>query len=160
MKSSGRSARAAWVKCTAQRTHGSTALYAIKILSAHADARRFEQEARVISGLSHSNICTLFDVGQQNGIGFLVMEYLEGETLAARLKNGKPPAEQVMQFAREILDGLDHAHRRGVIHRDLKPANVMLVKSGARQQPSCSTSVLPRSLRRATPLRRCSPKQE
>ena len=108
-------------------------IVAVKVLFEHADARRLEQEARAISGLSHSNICTLFDVGQHNGAGFLVMEHLEGETLAARLKRGKPAAEQAMQFAREILDGLDHAHRRGVIHRDLKPANVMLVKSGGRQ---------------------------
>jgi Tol biopolymer transport system component len=106
---------------------------AVKVLSVNADARRFEQEARAISGLNHPHICTLYDVGRQpDGSDFLVMEYLDGETLASRLARKRLPLDEVMQFACEILDALDHAHRRRIIHRDLKPANVMLVKSESR----------------------------
>lgn len=110
---------------------------AVKILSAHlssnADAKqRFEREARAISSLNHPNICTLHDVGHQDGADFLVMEYLEGETLADRLSKGPLPPEQVLRYGIEICDGLEKAHKHGVIHRDLKPGNVMLTKSGAK----------------------------
>ena len=110
---------------------------AIKILPPHlsekADAQeRFEREARAISSLNHSNICQLYDVGQQNGIRYLVMEHLLGETLASRLKKGPLPLDQLLRIGAEIGDGLDRAHRSGVVHRDLKPGNIMLTKSGAK----------------------------
>jgi eukaryotic-like serine/threonine-protein kinase len=110
---------------------------AIKILpgylSEKPDAKqRFEREARAISSLQHPNICTLFDVGSQDGTDFLVMEYLEGETLADRLLKGPLPSEQVLKYGIEIAEGLEKAHRSGIIHRDLKPGNVMLTKSGAK----------------------------
>jgi Tol biopolymer transport system component/tRNA A-37 threonylcarbamoyl transferase component Bud32 len=110
---------------------------AIKILPAHlserADAReRFEREARAISQLSHANICQLYDLGQQDGIHYIVMEFLEGETLASRLAKGRLPIEQVLRYGAEIAEGLDQAHRTGVVHRDLKPGNVMLTRSGAK----------------------------
>ena len=93
---------------------------------------RFEREARTISSLQHAHICTLFDVGHQDGIEYLVMEYLEGETLSARLLKGPLPPDQVLKIAIEIADALDKAHRHGIIHRDLKPGNIMLTKSGAK----------------------------
>jgi serine/threonine protein kinase len=110
---------------------------AIKVLSAHladrADLReRFDREARTIAGLNHPHICTLFDIGHQDGTDYLVMEYLEGETLAERLKKGPLPMEQVLQYAIEISDALDKAHRKGVTHRDLKPGNIVLTKSGSK----------------------------
>jgi serine/threonine protein kinase len=110
---------------------------AIKILSAHlcqnAEARdRFDREARAISSLSHLNICHLYDVGQQDGASYLVMEYLEGETLADRLRKGPLSLEQVLKVGAEICDGLEKAHRSGVVHRDLKPSNIMLTKTGAK----------------------------
>jgi eukaryotic-like serine/threonine-protein kinase len=110
---------------------------AVKILPAHlstdADARqRFDREARAISSLNHPNICTLYDVGQQDGIDFLVMEFLEGEALNERLAKGPLPIEQVLKYGIEICEGLERAHKSGVVHRDLKPGNVMLTKSGAK----------------------------
>jgi len=110
---------------------------AIKVLPPHlADTpearQRFEREARAVSALNHPNICTLHDVGSQDGTEFLVMEYLEGETLAARLEKGPLPLEQVLKLGMEIADGLDKAHRQGIVHRDLKPSNIMLTKSGAK----------------------------
>src|SRR5713101_7824568 len=110
---------------------------AIKILpgylSEKPDAKqRFEREARAISSLQHPNICTLFDIGSQNGTDYLVMEYLEGETLADRLTKGPLPPEQVLKYGIEIAEGLEKAHRSGIIHRDLKPGNIMLTKSGAK----------------------------
>ena len=110
---------------------------AIKVLPAHLADRpeareRFEREARTIAGLNHPHICTLHDIGRQDGIDFLVMEYLEGDTLAARLLKGPLPVEQVLQYAIEIADALDKAHRKGAIHRDIKPGNIMLTKSGAK----------------------------
>ena len=110
---------------------------AIKILPSYLsevpDAKqRFEREARAISSLQHANICTLFDIGSQNGTDYLVMEYLEGETLADRLAKGPLPPEQVLRYGTEIAEGLEKAHRSGIIHRDLKPGNVMLTKSGAK----------------------------
>jgi Tol biopolymer transport system component len=110
---------------------------AIKVLPTHLSAsaqarERFEREAKAISSLSHPHICPLYDVGHQDGTDFLVMEYLEGETLADRLKKGRLPLEQVLQYAIQIADALDAAHSHGVIHRDLKPGNIMLTKSGAK----------------------------
>ncbi len=110
---------------------------AIKILPQHlsenADAKeRFEREARAISSLSHPNICHLYDVGQQDGISYLVMEYLQGETLADRLRKGPLPLEQVLRVGAEICEGLEKAHRSGVVHRDLKPSNIMLTKTGTK----------------------------
>jgi eukaryotic-like serine/threonine-protein kinase len=110
---------------------------AIKILpfqfSSNPDLRqRFEREAKVISSLSHPHICALYDVGRQDGIEFMVLEYLEGETLAQRLARGPFPVRQLLDLAAEIADALDKAHRHGVIHRDLKPANVMLTKTGTK----------------------------
>ncbi|HTS56197.1 MAG TPA: protein kinase [Terriglobales bacterium] len=110
---------------------------AVKILPAHlsesGEARqRFDREARAISSLSHPNICHLYDVGQQDGISYLVMEYLEGETLAQRLRRGGLPLEQVFRVGAEICNGLAQAHRNGVVHRDLKPGNIMLTKSSAK----------------------------
>jgi eukaryotic-like serine/threonine-protein kinase len=112
-------------------------IVAIKILPDHladrADLReRFEREARTIASLNHPHICTIYDVGHQNGTDYLVMEYLEGETLAQRLQKGPPPPEQVLQYAIQIADALDKAHRKGITHRDLKPGNIMLTKGGAK----------------------------
>lgn len=98
-----------------------------------ADLRsRFEREAKAISSLNHPNICTLYDVGHQDGIDYLVMEYLEGETLAERLKKGAIQIEELLAFAMQIADALDKAHKMGLVHRDLKPANIMLTKAGAK----------------------------
>src|SRR5947207_9885986 len=110
---------------------------AIKILPQHLastpDARaRFEREARAISSLNHPHICALYDVGTQDGVDFLVMEYLEGQTLADRLQKGALPIEQVLKIGIEIADALDKAHRQGIVHRDLKPGNIMLTKAGAK----------------------------
>jgi serine/threonine protein kinase len=84
---------------------------------------RFQREARAISSLQHTNICTLFDVGHQDGTDYLVMEYLEGETLAARLVKGPLPPDEVLKIAIEIAHALDKAHQHAIVHRDLKPGN-------------------------------------
>ncbi len=110
---------------------------AIKVLPTHLADRaelreRFEREAKTIASLNHPHICTLHDIGHQDGTDFLVMEYLEGETLAQRLLKGPLPLDQVLRYAIEIGDALDKAHRKGVTHRDLKPGNIMLTKSGAK----------------------------
>jgi serine/threonine protein kinase len=94
--------------------------------------QRFEQEAKTISSLNHPHICVLHDVGHQDGIDFLVMECVEGETLAKRLEKGPMPLEQVLKFGAQIADALDKAHRSGVVHRDLKPGNIMLTPTGAK----------------------------
>src|ERR1700680_281385 len=112
---------------------------AIKVLAEHlaenTEAKeRFDREARAISSLSHPNICLLYDVGQQDGVSFLVIEYLEGETLADRLLKGPLPSEQVLKYGIEICEGLERAHRSGVVHRDLKPGNIMLPKGGAKRR--------------------------
>src|SRR5437868_3429739 len=96
---------------------------AIKILPAHLSAsaeakQRFDQEARAISSLSHPNICHLYDLGQQEGTSYLIMEYLEGETLADRLRKGPLPLDQVLRVGSEICAGLEKAHSSGVVHRD------------------------------------------
>ena len=93
---------------------------------------RFEREARAISSLSHPHICTLYDVGHQDATNYLVMEYLEGETIAQRSDKGALPLDQALRCAIEIADALDSAHRQGITHRDLKPGNIMLTKGGAK----------------------------
>ena len=93
---------------------------------------RFEREARAISSLNHPHICALYDIGREDSTDFLVMEYLEGETLEARLRRGPLPIEEALRIAVQIASALDAAHRKGVIHRDLKPGNVMLTRSGAK----------------------------
>ena len=93
---------------------------------------RFAREARAVAALTHPHICTLYDVGRHNQVDYLVMEYLEGETLAARLGHGPLLLDQALTHANEIASALDHAHRHGIIHRDLKPANIMLTSSGAK----------------------------
>ncbi len=108
---------------------------AIKVLPAHLSAdpdakQRFEREARTISSLNHPHICHLYDIGSQDGTDFLVMEFLEGETLAERLRKGPVPAEQCWKIGMEICEGLEKAHHSGVIHRDLKPANIFLTDDG------------------------------
>jgi eukaryotic-like serine/threonine-protein kinase len=110
---------------------------AIKVLppsvAANAAARtRFDREARAVAALSHPHICTLYDVGHDGGLDFLVMEYLEGESLGARLSRGPLPISQALQFATQIVSALDGAHRSGLVHRDLKPGNVMLTSGGAK----------------------------
>jgi hypothetical protein len=110
---------------------------AIKVLPEHLCANpelreRFEREARAISQLSHPYICVLYDVGKHEGADYLVLEYLEGETLGSRLHKGPLPADQVLKYGAQIADALDKAHRCGVVHRDLKPDNVMLTKSGVK----------------------------
>jgi len=110
---------------------------AIKILPAKiADnpefKERFDREAKAISSLNHANICTLYDIGQENGIDYLVMEFLEGETLSERLSRGPIPYDEMIQIAVQIASGLDSAHLQGLIHRDLKPGNVMLTSEGTK----------------------------
>ncbi len=110
---------------------------AVKVLAAHlaghADLRqRLEREAKAISSLSHPNICVLHDIGHQEGVDFLVMEFLEGETLAKRLEKGPLPLAQVLTCGMQVADALDKAHRRGLVHRDLKPGNIMLTATGAK----------------------------
>jgi serine/threonine protein kinase/Tol biopolymer transport system component len=112
-------------------------IVAIKILRADFSQdedrrRRFEREARTVSSLDHPHICPLYDIGHEDGVDFLVMQYLEGETLAERLKRGPLPFKDALRIAIDITEALESAHRRGVIHRDLKPANVMLTKFGAK----------------------------
>jgi predicted Ser/Thr protein kinase len=110
---------------------------AIKVLperlSSSPEVRlRFEREAKTISQLSHPHICAVYDVGNQDGVEYLVMEYLEGEALSDRLARGPLPLEQTIRYGIEIADALDRAHRQGIVHRDLKPGNVMLTKSGVK----------------------------
>jgi serine/threonine protein kinase len=110
---------------------------AIKILPLHLSEnpilrQRFEREAKAISSLNHPHICVLHDIGNQDGIQFLVMECVEGETLAKRLEKGPLPLEQALKYGMQIADALDKAHRTGVVHRDLKPGNIMLTGSGAK----------------------------
>jgi len=93
---------------------------------------RFDREARTISQLDHPHICALYDIGNQNGVSFLVMQYLEGETLESRLKKGALPLDQALKIAIEIASALDRAHRAGIVHRDLKPGNIMLTQTGAK----------------------------
>ena len=94
--------------------------------------QRFEGEAKTISSLNHPHICTLHDIGSQDGIDYLVMECVEGETLAKRLEKGALPLDQTLKYGAQIADALDKAHRAGIVHRDLKPGNIMLTASGAK----------------------------
>jgi eukaryotic-like serine/threonine-protein kinase len=120
---------------------------AIKILPQHVvdsprRRHRFERESRAASRLSHPNICAVYDIGQQDEIHFIVMEYLEGETLADRLRRGPLPIHQVLRCAIETANALSHAHHHGIVHRDLKPANIMLAKSGAGGSGSAQAKLL------------------
>ena len=102
-------------------------------LSSNPDFKqRFEREARAISAFSHPNICTLYDIGAENGAQFLVMEFLEGETLSQRIERGPIALKELVRIGAEIADALDKAHKQGIVHRDLKPGNIMLTKSGAK----------------------------
>ena len=110
---------------------------AIKVLPSHLSSdpdlkARFEREAKAISALSHPHICHLYDIGSQDGTDFLVMEMLEGETLADRLSKGPLPLKLALQYGLEIAEALEKAHAHGIVHRDLKPGNIMLTKSGAK----------------------------
>jgi Tol biopolymer transport system component/predicted Ser/Thr protein kinase len=112
-------------------------IVAVKVLAEHLATnpefrQRFEREARAASSLNHPHICTLHDIGRHEGVDYLVMEYLEGESLAARLANGPLAPDQALRYAIEIADALDKAHRQGIVHRDLKPGNIMLTKSGVK----------------------------
>jgi eukaryotic-like serine/threonine-protein kinase len=112
-------------------------IVAIKILPAHFSKdpvrkQRFEREAKIISSLNHPHICVLYDVGQQDGIDYLVMECVEGETLAERLPKGPLSLEQVLKYGAQIADALDRANRSGIVHRDLKPGNIMITATGAK----------------------------
>jgi eukaryotic-like serine/threonine-protein kinase len=142
---------------------------AVKVLPQHMSAspelrQRLDREAKTISQLSHPHICMLHDVGHQDGVDYLVMEYLEGETLADRLGKGALPIDQALRIAVEIAGALDTAHRSGIVHRDLKPGNVMLTKSGvklldfglaklqAAPSPVSSVTSLPTALQESQPL--------
>ncbi len=110
---------------------------AIKVLTSHLSdnpelKQRFEREAKAISSLNHPHICTLYDVGEHEGIAYLVMEHLEGETLADRVIRGPLKINEALELASDIAEALDKAHHAGIIHRDLKPANIMLTKTGAK----------------------------
>lgn len=110
---------------------------AIKVLPSDLSSnpklrQRFEREARAISSLSHPNICSLHDIGHQDGVDYLVMEYLEGESLAHRLGKGALPKDQLLRYGIEIADALDKAHLKGIVHRDLKPGNIVITKTGAK----------------------------
>jgi serine/threonine protein kinase len=110
---------------------------AIKILPASIAAdplakQRFEREAKTISSLNHPNICVLYDMRHQDGLDYIVMECVEGESLAKRLEKGPLPLEQTLKYGAQIADALDKAHRNGIVHRDLKPGNIMLTPSGAK----------------------------
>jgi eukaryotic-like serine/threonine-protein kinase len=110
---------------------------AVKVLPQHVASdpqlkQRFELEAKTLAALVHPHICSVFDVGSQHGVDFLVMEYLEGETLEQRLGKGPLPLDQALQLGIQAADALAAAHRAGIVHRDLKPGNIMLTKTGAR----------------------------
>ena len=110
---------------------------AIKVLPTHLSDRpelreRFEREAKAVASLNHPNICTLYDVGRERDTDFLVMEYLDGETLAERLRKGPLPLDQAMRLAADMAGALNKAHRQGIAHRDIKPSNIMLTKSSAK----------------------------
>src|SRR5437868_12321071 len=110
---------------------------AIKVLPQHLSSdrdlkARFEREARAISALSHPHICHLYDIGSQDGTDFIVMELMEGESLADRLRKGPLPLRQALEVGTQIAEALEKAHKQGIVHRDLKPGNIMLTKSGAK----------------------------
>jgi Tol biopolymer transport system component len=110
---------------------------AVKVLAPNLSGnpeyrQRFEREARTVAALSHPHICPVYDIGAHDGLDYLVMEYLEGENLAARIAKGPLPIDEALRYAVQIADALDQAHRHGVVHRDLKPGNIMLTKAGAK----------------------------
>jgi Tol biopolymer transport system component len=112
-------------------------LVAVKVMPKYIASRedlraRFEREARTVSSLNHPNICALYDFGKQDGTDFMVLEYLEGETVAERIAKGPLPLDQALKFAMQIADALDRAHRSGVSHRDVKPANVIITRDGCK----------------------------
>ena len=135
---------------------------AIKVLPGHVSdspelKQRFDREAKVISSLSHPHICTLYDVGHEDGVDYLVMEHLEGQSLAERLDKGSLPLSEVLDMGIQMADALDQAHKNGVVHRDLKPGNIMLTSSGVKlldfglakhyaQEPDLSASDFTRML--------------
>jgi serine/threonine protein kinase len=139
---------------------------AIKILPRHLSddpvrKQRFEREAKTISSLNQPHICTLHDIGSQNGVDYLVMECVEGEALARRLEKGPLQLEQALKFGAQIADALDKAHRSGAVHRDLKPGNIMLTASGAKlldfglakqAVPLVSGATLTATVTRTTPV--------
>ena len=138
---------------------------AVKILPEHLATdpslrARFEREARAVSLLSHPHICMLYDIGEQDGVHFLVMEHLEGETLATRLERGPLPIGEAVAVATQIAGALAQAHRQGVVHRDLKPGNVMLTKAGAKlldfglakQGPEAAPPISSAVMTKASPL--------
>src|SRR5579859_3062195 len=110
---------------------------AVKVLASHLSSspelkQRMEREARAISSLNHPNICHLYDIGSQDGADYLVMEFLEGETLAERLRKGPLPLNEVLKIGISVAEALAFAHRSGIVHRDLKPGNIMLTQAGAK----------------------------
>ncbi len=110
---------------------------AIKVLAEHLAAnpdfrQRLEREAKAVSSLTHPNVCALYDLGHHEGIDFLVMEFIDGQTLAERLSKGPLPTDELLRLATQIVDALDKAHRSGIVHRDLKPGNIMLAREGAK----------------------------
>jgi len=110
---------------------------AIKILPTHLSdnpefKQRFEREARAISSFNHPHICHLYDIGSHGGTDFLIMEFLDGETLADRLRRGAMPLPELLKIGMQIAAALETAHGAGIVHRDLKPGNIMLTKSGAK----------------------------
>ena len=134
-KKGRRRATAGPYKCQADtRLERTVAIKVLPLqLASHPELRqRLDREARAVSQLSHPHICALFDVGHQDGTEFIVMEYLEGETLEERLRRGPLTPDEVLRVGIEIADALENAHRHGIVHRDLKPGNVMLAKSGAK----------------------------
>jgi serine/threonine protein kinase len=128
---------AAWARSTARKIPASIAPLPIKILPTHLSdnpefKQRFEREARTVSSLNHPHICHLHDVGSQDGTDFLVMEFLDGETLAERLRRGALLFPELLKIGMEVAEALETAHRAGIVHRDLKPGNIMLTKSGTK----------------------------
>ena len=128
---------AGWGRCIRATDTRLDRAVAIKIISGDAGSNprwreRFQNEARAVSRLNHPNICTLHDVGRDNGIDYLVMELLDGETLADRLGKRSIPIGQALQYGAEIADALDAAHRHGVVHSDVKPSNIVLTPTGVK----------------------------
>ncbi len=130
---------------------------AVKVLPAawagDAERRlRFEREARAVAALNHPNICIIHDVGHEQGIDFLVMELVDGDSLATRLAKGPLPLDQALGHAIEIADALDSAHRQGIIHRDIKPGNVMLLPAGSGKSHGTQVKLLDFGLARIVPF--------